>query len=98
MKKQFQTELALLRSEQRKARQNEVFGGLSKTEQAEFNSRAERIRALESAIEASAGSAEVTHRWNKDAETDIPRSEDRQPYRSRETDSIKAFTSSRPKQ
>jgi hypothetical protein len=40
-----QAELMLLQKEQ-KALQNEVFGGLSKAERAEFDRRAERIRAL----------------------------------------------------
>jgi hypothetical protein len=38
----------LLQKKQKKALQDEVFGGLSKAERAEFDRRAERIRALES--------------------------------------------------
>jgi hypothetical protein len=41
------TELIRLRNAQSKARQDEVYGGLSPTERAEYNSRAERIRELE---------------------------------------------------
>jgi hypothetical protein len=33
-------------------------------------------------------------RWNKEAETDTPQSEARQPYRTREQDSTNAFTDS----
>jgi hypothetical protein len=40
-------ELVRLRKAQIKARQNEVYGGLSHAEQAEYNSRAARIRELE---------------------------------------------------
>ena len=41
-----QSELAGLLQEQIKARQREVFGGLSHAEKAEYNRRAERIREL----------------------------------------------------
>jgi hypothetical protein len=40
-------ELVRLRKAQRKARQDEVYGGMSRTERAEYDSRAERIRELE---------------------------------------------------
>jgi hypothetical protein len=40
-------ELIQLLKAQLKTRQNEVFGGLSHAEQAEYNRRSERIRALE---------------------------------------------------
>ena len=45
-----QTELARLLTLQLKARQNEIFGGLSNAEQAEYESRAERIRELEGGV------------------------------------------------
>jgi hypothetical protein len=41
-------ELARLLRQQRQARQDEVFGGLSHTEQAEYDSRAKRIHELDS--------------------------------------------------
>jgi hypothetical protein len=40
-------ELVRLLTSQLKTRENEVFGGLSYAEQAEYDSRAERIRELE---------------------------------------------------
>jgi len=40
-------ELMRLRETQPKALQNEVYGGLSHAEKAEYNRRAERIRELE---------------------------------------------------
>ena len=43
-----QFELIRLRKEQNKARQDEVFGGLSPAERAEYNGKAERIHELES--------------------------------------------------
>jgi hypothetical protein len=49
------SELTLLQKEQNKARQDEVFGGLSPAERAEYDGRAERIHELEGEIRASAG-------------------------------------------
>ena len=49
-----QSELTRLRKDQNKARQDEVFGGLSPEERAEYNGKAERIHELESEIQASA--------------------------------------------
>jgi hypothetical protein len=49
-----QSELIRLRKDQTKARQDEVFGGLSPAERAEFNGKAERIHKLESEIQACA--------------------------------------------
>jgi hypothetical protein len=40
-------ELMRLLREQLRARQNEIYGGLSQAEQAEYNTRAKRIRELE---------------------------------------------------
>jgi len=48
------SELRLLRNDQKKARQDDVFGGLSPAERAEYNGKAERIHDLESEIQASA--------------------------------------------
>ena len=54
VQKKSQSELTLLLKDQNKARQDEVFGGLSPAERAEYNGRAERIHKLESEIRASA--------------------------------------------
>jgi hypothetical protein len=43
----FQSELARLQREQQRARQDEVFGGLSATERAAYNTRQDRIHELE---------------------------------------------------
>jgi hypothetical protein len=87
-----QSELTRLRKEQKKARQDEVFGGFSDAEQAEYDENAERICELESEHREEVPSSEnlqfatAEHRrqWNKDSETDTPQSEAHQPYRSRE--------------
>jgi hypothetical protein len=84
-----QAELRLLKKEQKKARQDEVFGGLSKAERAEFNRRAERIQDLEREIQAVAVTEEPRRQWNKTSETDTPQSGPHQPHRSREKDSAK---------
>jgi hypothetical protein len=49
-----QSELTRLRQEQNKARRDEVFGGLSAAEQAEYNGKADRIRELENYLQKSA--------------------------------------------
>jgi hypothetical protein len=49
-----EAELKRLLKEQHKARQDEVFGGLSPAERAEYEGKANRIHALESEIQASA--------------------------------------------
>jgi hypothetical protein len=67
-----QFELTRLRKEQNKARQDEVFGGLSPAERAEYNGKAERIHELESNFPASAvakkslqsAKAEQNRQWN----------------------------------
>lgn len=88
-----QSELTLLRSQQRKTLQDEVFGGLSNAERSEYDRRAQRIHALELEIRAAALSeVELRRQWDKDSETDTPRRDARQPYRSRENDSTTAFT------
>jgi hypothetical protein len=48
-----QSELQRLRKDQSKARQDEVFGGLSLAERAEYNAKAERIHELESEIQVT---------------------------------------------
>lgn len=49
-----EAELNRLLKEQHKARQDEVFGGFSPAERAEYEEKADRIHALESEIQASA--------------------------------------------
>jgi hypothetical protein len=53
-KEKLQSELTRLRSEQEKTRWDEVFGGLSPAERAEYDTRAARIHKLESEIRARA--------------------------------------------
>ena len=80
------------------ARQDEVYGGFSESERAEFDSRAKRIKELETQLKtltsADEVAAEQRREWNKKPETDTPQSEARQPYRNREKDSTNAFTDS----
>jgi hypothetical protein len=67
-----QSELTRLRKDQTKSRQDEVFGGLSPAERAEYNGKAERIHKLESEIQASevakkslqSAKAEQSRQWN----------------------------------
>ena len=91
-------ELARLRDQQFSARQNEVYGGLSKVEQADYDARVKRIYELTKQVEAIASSnraqAEQRREWNKSSETDTPQSEARQPYRSREKDSTTEYVDS----
>jgi hypothetical protein len=49
-----QFELARLRKEQNKARQDEVFGGLTPAERTEYDERKKRINELESEFHTSA--------------------------------------------
>jgi hypothetical protein len=92
------SELARLRKQQHKTRQNEVYGGLSQDERAEYDNTTKRIDELTKQLEAIASSdkaqAEQRREWNKGSETDAPQSEARQPHRPREQDSTKAFTDS----
>jgi hypothetical protein len=53
-REKLETELKRLRTEQYETRQDEVFGGLSSAEQAEYNRKSERIHELESKVQASA--------------------------------------------
>jgi hypothetical protein len=90
-----ESELARLLQEQRKARQDEIFGGFSQAERAEYNRKAGRINVLEREIQASASveekrpsaKAEQKRQWNKTSETDTHQNEAHQPYRGREKDS-----------
>jgi hypothetical protein len=91
-------ELARLRKRQHDIRENEVYGGLSKAERAEYEIGAKRIDELTRQIEAIALSgraqAEQRREWNKSSETDTHRSEARQSYRSREKDSTTEYVDS----
>jgi hypothetical protein len=49
-----ESELTRLREEQKKAQQDEVFGGLSLAERAAYNEKTNRINALEIELAASA--------------------------------------------
>jgi hypothetical protein len=85
-------ELNRLRAELCRTRQEEVFGGLSPSELAEYNQKSERINKLAGEIhrvaifEKSSGAAQIEQQrqWDKDPETDTPQAEAHQPYRSRE--------------
>jgi hypothetical protein len=98
-----QSELTRLRTEQEKTRRDEVFGGLTPEERAEYKRKSERIYELESEIQANAvaekssqfAKAEQKRQWNKESETDTPQGEAHQPYRSREKDSTDGSTDSR---
>jgi Skp family chaperone for outer membrane proteins len=92
------SELARLRKEQRQARQDEVYGGFSKSERAEYDARAERIHELDARLltmtSADEAASEQRREWNKKSETDTAQSESRQPYRNREADSTNVLTDS----
>ena len=93
-----QSEVTRLRKAQILARQQEVYGGFSPAERAEYDERAKRIKELDAHLQASATAdkaiAEQRHEWNKRPETDTPLSEARQPYRCREKDSTTTLTES----
>ncbi|MGA9511033.1 MAG: hypothetical protein WBV55_20595 [Candidatus Sulfotelmatobacter sp.] len=83
--------LRLLR-EQRKTRQDEIFGGLSVSERTEYDKKANRISELELLLETASLSlfsepASNNGAWDKISETDTPQFLARQPYRDREKDS-----------
>jgi hypothetical protein len=98
-----EAELERLYKEQNKARQDEVFGGFSPAERAEYDGKKDRIQALEREILASAVSkksslskkADQERQWNKEPETDTPQAEAHQPYRSREKGSADCSSDSR---
>ena len=93
--------LKWLLAQQSKARSDEVFGGLTQSERAAYDARSNRIYDLESEIlrarQIDFDAAEQRRDWNKRSEPDTPQNEARQPYRSREHDSSKAFTNSQKK-
>ena len=91
-----------LLDEQRKARRDEVFGGFTAGERRAYEARRSRIHDLTEEIlevrrkeaEANLTAAKQRHDWNEQAQTDTSQNEARQPYRSRESDSSRAFTDS----
>jgi hypothetical protein len=91
------SELIRLRKAQRKAEQDEIYGGFSKVERAEYDDRGKRIRQLDRQLRTTATPAENAasdqkREWNKRSETDKHQGEGRQPYRTREQDSTDTFT------
>jgi hypothetical protein len=59
-----EAELKRLRKEQSKARQDEVFGGWSRAERAEYIRKEERIHELESDTQVSAVTATISDSAN----------------------------------
>jgi hypothetical protein len=102
-KEKSESELKRLRTEQNKTRQDEVFGGLSPAERAEYEGKSERIHELESEIQASAvaekrsqsAKAEQKRQWNKEPETDTPQAEAHQPTAAEKKIRRTALTDSR---
>jgi hypothetical protein len=92
------SELARLRKRQPQARQLDktrcigAFPNLN----ALNTTATERINELDAQfqtlVSADKAAAEQRGEWNKKSETDMPQSEGRQPYRTREQDSTDAFT------
>jgi hypothetical protein len=103
-KEEPKSELKWLRAEQVKSRQDEIFGGFSPAERAQYEAKSERIHKLESEIQAGAGaeqnarSTKAEQQWNKESETDTPQAEAHQPYRSREKGSTDTTANSRRQQ
>ena len=93
-----QSELTRLRKQQAKARQDEIFGGFSRAERAEYDARANRIHEVETELETKPAERTIAEQqrrqWHKESDTDTPQDVARQPYRSREKDSGDAFTNS----
>ena len=88
-----QAEVLRLLKELRKTRHDEIFGGLSISERAEYDKKANRISELALLLETTSLSffskpdSKNSGAWVKMSETDSPQSLARQPYRSREKDS-----------
>ncbi|MGB7603056.1 MAG: hypothetical protein WBM24_22325 [Candidatus Sulfotelmatobacter sp.] len=85
-------EVLRLLKELRKTRQDEIFGGLSLSERADYDRKANRISELELLLETTSLSffsepdPNNSAAWDKISETDTPQSLARQPYRDREKD------------
>ncbi len=86
-------EVLRLLKELRKTRQDEIFGGLSLSERADYDKKANRISELELLLESASLSLfsepdlDLGGAWDKMSETDTPQSLARQPYRDREKNS-----------
>lgn len=86
-------EVLRLLKELRKTRQDEIFGGLSLSERADYDKKANRISELELLLKSTSLSLfgepapDNSGAWDKMSETDTPQSLARQPYRDREKDS-----------
>jgi hypothetical protein len=86
-------ELLRLLKELRKTRQDEIFGGLSLSERADYDKKANRISELELLLDITSLSLfsepDLDNRgaWDKISETETAQSLARQPYRDREKDS-----------
>jgi hypothetical protein len=98
-------ELARLLKEQDKARTDEVFGGFSQAERKQCDASRKRIQKLQFDLmvrfdDTLSNTAEAKQRrdWNKVSEIDIHREQARQPYRSREKDSVGIFRFTRKTQ
>jgi hypothetical protein len=80
-----QAEVLRLLKELNKARQDEIFGGLSAAERVDYNKKAARIGDIFRSRSAEAA-ARQSDGWGQTSETDTPQSKARQPYRDREKD------------
>jgi hypothetical protein len=64
------SELAALLKEQRQARQDEVYGGFSKSERAEYDARAQRIHELDARLltmtSADEAASEQRREWEQE--------------------------------
>jgi hypothetical protein len=88
-----QVEVLRLLRELHKILQDEIFGGLSLAERADYDRKANRISELELLLETTSLSffsepnSNNSGAWDKISETGTPRSLARRPYRDREKDS-----------
>ncbi|MGA9799715.1 MAG: hypothetical protein WBQ68_11950 [Terriglobales bacterium] len=93
--KTLEQERARLLEQQSKARRDEVFGGFTQSERAAYDARSNSIHELEKTIlearQREAAAADQRREWNKQSEVDTPQGDARQPYRTRERESSKAF-------
>jgi hypothetical protein len=100
-----QTEIMRLLREQIQSREDEVFGGLSRAERADYNRKDARINHLEILLQAQATAQKSVGpdasdrrrksiKWAAKPEEDIPQENARQPYRSRESRSSGKTTKS----
>ena len=91
-----QVEIMRLLHEQIQSREDEIFGGLSFAERAEYNLKSARTNQLEILLQAEAAAQSSSApdksdkrrnsiEWTAKPEEDIPQEDARQPYRSRES-------------